>query len=67
MKTPRRTVQSASTYEDLKKTESHPEDPLHVREEAIQDTKKVLKGWIPNAKDDDWGLDVLVDPKKRKR
>lgn len=67
LKTPRRTVQSASTYEDLKKTESHPEDPLHVREEAIQDTKKVLKGWVPNAKDDDWGLDVLVDPKKRKR
>ncbi|KAJ5309738.1 uncharacterized protein N7443_002199 [Penicillium atrosanguineum] len=67
LETPRRTIQHLKTYEDLKRIGDRLEDPLRVREEATQDAKKVLKGWLPNAKDDSWGLDVLVDPKKRKR
>lgn len=62
-----RRVQQAGTYEELKRAGSDPTDPLRVREEAKRDAKRVLKGWIPNAGDEDWGLDVLVDPKKRKR
>lgn len=67
LETPRQRIQHLKTYEDLKRIGDRLDDPLRVREEAIRDAKKVLKGWIPNAKDDDWGLDVLADPKKRKR
>ncbi|KAJ6119529.1 hypothetical protein N7523_003809 [Penicillium sp. IBT 18751x] len=67
LKSPRKNIQHVKTYEDLKRVGDRLEDPLRVREEAIREAKNVLKGWIPNAKDDDWGLDVLVDPKKRKR
>lgn len=60
-------VHQARTYEKLKQAGSDETDSLHVRREAILDTKQVLKGWIPNAGDEDWGLDVLNDPKKRER
>lgn len=60
-------VQRASTYKELKQASSDKTDPLRVREEAIRDARQVLKGWVPNAGDEDWGLDVLNDPKKRKR
>ncbi|KAJ5587003.1 uncharacterized protein N7459_002768 [Penicillium hispanicum] len=60
-------IQSVATYDELKRTEIGMTDPLRVRKEAIQDAKEVLKGWIPNARDENWGLDVLIDPKKRKR
>lgn len=65
--TPLRAIQYANTYEDLKRAGGHLEDPVRVREEAIRGAKEVLKGWIPNTGDESWGLDVLSDPKKRKR
>ncbi|OQE46575.1 hypothetical protein PENCOP_c001G07289 [Penicillium coprophilum] len=55
-----------TTYQDFKNPSSL-EDPLHIRMQAIGDAKLVLKGWVPNSGDEYWGLDVLVDPKKRKR
>ncbi|KAF7521953.1 hypothetical protein PCG10_007734 [Penicillium crustosum] len=54
------------TYQDFK-TPSSLEDPLQIRMQAIKDAKLVLKGWVANSGDESWGLDVLVDPKKRKR
>lgn len=59
-------IQAASTYEDLKRAGNDAVDPLRVRAEAIQDAKKVLKGWVPNTGDESWGLDVLSCSKKRK-
>ncbi|CAI7598267.1 unnamed protein product [Penicillium glandicola] len=55
-----------TTYQDFKNPSSL-EDPLQIRMQAIGDAKLVLTGWMPNAGDESWGLDVLVDPKKRKR
>ncbi|KAI2681803.1 hypothetical protein DTO013E5_1566 [Penicillium roqueforti] len=55
-----------TTYQDFKNP-TRLGDPLQIRMQAIRDAKVVLKGWIPNAGDESWGLDVLVDPKKRKR
>jgi tRNA-specific adenosine deaminase 1 len=51
----------ASTYYDFKQAS------LGARSDAIHNARKTLKGWIRNTGDEDWGLDVLVDPKKRKR
>ena len=56
-----REVLDSSTYSEFKVGASG------VREQAIQDARKVLKGWIPNTGDEEWGLDVLIDPKKQKR
>ncbi|OQD87199.1 hypothetical protein PENANT_c006G06242 [Penicillium antarcticum] len=53
-------------YQDLKQAIDS-KDPLHIRIQAIKDAKQVLKGWAPNSGDESWGLDVLVDQKKRKR
>jgi tRNA-specific adenosine deaminase 1 len=53
------------SYIDFKEP-SGLEDPLSIRIQAISDAKRVLKGWIPNAGDETWDLDVLIDPKKRK-
>lgn len=61
-----RRISQASTYEELKKPGSDRADPLRVREEAMREAKSVLKGWIPNTGDERWGLEVLVNPKKRK-
>jgi tRNA-specific adenosine deaminase 1 len=55
-----------NTYQEFKKP-SGLEDPLSIRVQAIRDARAVLKGWQPNMGDESWGLDVLVDPKKRKR
>ncbi|OGE58106.1 hypothetical protein PENARI_c001G10454 [Penicillium arizonense] len=64
--TSQRTESGIAIYQGLK----HPidsKDPLHIRMQAIKDAKQVLKGWMPNSGDENWGLDVLVDQKKRKR
>lgn len=60
-------VQQASTYEELKRAGNERTNPLRVRGEALRDARAVLKGWVRNAGDEGWGLDVLIDPKKRKR
>lgn len=64
--TSQRTEPGIAIYRELK----HPidsKDPLHIRIQAIKDAKQVLKGWMPNSGDENWGLNVLVDQKKRKR
>ncbi|KGO71809.1 Adenosine deaminase/editase [Penicillium italicum] len=55
-----------TTYQEFKNP-SHLKDPLQIRKQAIGDAKLVLKGWMANVGDESWGLDVLIDPKKRKR
>ncbi|KAJ5656729.1 hypothetical protein N7507_008679 [Penicillium longicatenatum] len=64
---PPQDTQKATTYQDLKQSRDKVLGPHRPREEAIRDAREVLKGWIRNVGDEDWGLDVLVDPKKRKR
>ncbi|KAF3394290.1 hypothetical protein F1880_005189 [Penicillium rolfsii] len=59
-------VKDAGSYEDFKRSGGDVTDPLHIRQQAMHDAKKVLKGWVPNAGDAGWNLDVLVDSKKRK-
>jgi tRNA-specific adenosine deaminase 1 len=59
-------IKNAISYQDFKRTGDNATNPLHIRQEAIHDAKKVLKGWVPNAGDEGWSLDVLVDSKKRK-
>lgn len=54
------------TYGEFKEPNGK-KDPSSIRMQAIRDAKQVLKGWMPNSGDEDWGLDVLVDCKKRKR
>lgn len=60
-------IQLASTYEELKRPGIDMACPLRVREEAMREAKSVLKGWVPNTGDEDWGLDVLVDLKNQKK
>ncbi|KAJ5678937.1 Adenosine deaminase/editase [Penicillium macrosclerotiorum] len=60
-------ILTANTYEEFKRAGNDITDPIRFREEAVQDAKKVLKGWISNTGDEGWGLDVLLDSKKRKR
>lgn len=64
--TSQRRVQQARTYEELKRTGRDEMDPLCIRREAILDARLVLKGWVPNVGDEDWGLDVLGDSMGRK-
>lgn len=59
-------IPGTTTYQDFKNPSSL-EDPLQIRMQAIRDAKLVLRGWVANSGDETWGLDVLVDPKKRKR
>lgn len=59
-------IPDITTYQDFKSPSSL-EDPLQIRMQAIRDAKLVLRGWMANSGDESWGLDVLVDPKKRKR
>lgn len=66
-KCPLEDTQEANTYQDLKRARDKASGPLQPREEAIRGAREVLNGWIRNTGDEDWGLDVLVDPKKRKR
>lgn len=62
----RRRILQATTYNEFKGL-LRSGDWAKARNDAIRDAKRVLKGWIPNSGDEDWGLDVLVDSKKRKR
>ncbi|KAJ5818144.1 hypothetical protein N7474_003735 [Penicillium riverlandense] len=62
----KRCTDEVMTYRDLKRGGTDLADPLRVRGQAVWDTKQVLKGWIPNAGDESWGLDVLEDPKRPK-
>lgn len=54
------------TYGEFKGSSSGG-DSSSIRMQAIRDARLVLKGWTPNAGDEAWGLDVLIDSKKRKR
>jgi tRNA-specific adenosine deaminase 1 len=60
-------LSAASTYEQFKKTPVVLTPSVKARKDAIREAKEALKGWIPNEGDEQWGLDVLIDPKKRKR
>ncbi|KAL3495445.1 adenosine deaminase/editase [Aspergillus germanicus] len=59
-------VLQASTYREFKEA-ADPTEIIRARRSAIQSAREVLAGWVPNSGDEDWGLDVLVDTKKRKR
>ncbi|KAJ6036574.1 hypothetical protein N7540_000853 [Penicillium herquei] len=58
-------LQNTTTYQGIKYNTASA--PLRVRREAIRDAREALKGWATNFGDENWGLDVLVDAKKRKR
>ncbi|KAF7176834.1 hypothetical protein CNMCM7691_003994 [Aspergillus felis] len=58
---------AASTYEQFKKTPVALTSSVRARKDAVREAKEALKGWISNEGDEQWGLDVLIDPKKRKR
>ncbi|GIK02447.1 hypothetical protein Aspvir_006502 [Aspergillus viridinutans] len=58
---------AASTYEQFKKTPVALPPSVKARKDAVREAKDALKGWIPNEGDEQWGLDILIDPKKRKR
>ncbi|GFG21657.1 tRNA-specific adenosine deaminase 1 [Aspergillus udagawae] len=60
-------LSAASTYEQFKKTPVVLTPSVKTRKDAIREAKEALKGWIPNEGDEQWGLDVLTDPRKRKR
>ncbi|KAI9045729.1 tRNA-specific adenosine deaminase [Aspergillus affinis] len=60
-------IVEAATYREFKKTPAAETAAITARKLAIQEAKRVLGGWVSNADDAGWGLDVLVDPKKRKR
>jgi tRNA-specific adenosine deaminase 1 len=57
----------STTYDEFKRAIGGSTDPNQVRVDAMNDAKAVLKGWVPNSGDENWGLDVLIDPQKRKR
>jgi tRNA-specific adenosine deaminase 1 len=59
-------VLQASTYREFKEA-AGPTEIIRARRSAIQSAREVLAGWVPNSGDEDWGLDVLIDTKKRKR
>ncbi|CEL09144.1 hypothetical protein ASPCAL12284 [Aspergillus calidoustus] len=58
-------VLQTSTYREFK--EADLTETIRARRSAIQSAREVLAGWVPNSGDEAWGLDVLVDTKKRKR
>ncbi|KAJ5713727.1 uncharacterized protein N7483_010908 [Penicillium malachiteum] len=58
-------LKNTTTYQSIKYNIASA--PLRVRREAIRDAREALKGWAPNFGDENWGLDVLIDAKKRKR
>lgn len=62
----RKRICSAATYEDLKRSFPISAESIRMREKAIQDAKDVLRGWLANRGDEDWGLEVLLDRKKRR-
>lgn len=60
-------VLGASAYDGFKGVPEYVGGAVKARGQAIRDAREVLKGWVPNAGDEEWGLDVLIDPKKQKR
>ncbi|BAE54835.1 unnamed protein product [Aspergillus oryzae RIB40] len=60
-------IADASTYREFKKEPTVLTESLEARRSAIREARRVLSGWIPNLGDENWGLEVLIDPKKRKR
>ncbi|KAB8208196.1 adenosine deaminase/editase [Aspergillus parasiticus] len=60
-------IAEASTYREFKKEPTVLTESLEARRSAIREARRVLSGWIPNPGDENWGLEVLIDPKKRKR
>lgn len=62
-----RHVVQSTTYDEFKRAIVSSTDPNQVRADAMNDAKAVLKGWVANSGDENWGLDVLIDPQKRKR
>ncbi|GKZ37965.1 hypothetical protein AbraIFM66950_009828 [Aspergillus brasiliensis] len=59
-------VVRAASYKDFKRAvlETH---VGKARERAMLEAKKVLVPWVPNDADNEWGLEVLVDNKGKKR
>ncbi|PLB42004.1 tRNA-specific adenosine deaminase [Aspergillus candidus] len=62
-----RQVIEASSYQDLKKDAAVSIQSAMIRQRAIQDAKTVLMPWIPNDRDEAWGLEVLSDTESKKR
>ncbi|PKY04244.1 hypothetical protein P168DRAFT_235879 [Aspergillus campestris IBT 28561] len=64
-----RQVIEASSYQALKEDAAVSIQSAMIRQRAIQDAKTVLVPWVPNIRDEAWGLEVLSDTgsKKRKR
>lgn len=60
-----RQVAEASSYQEFKKTAPVVTESISARKRAIQDTKSVLGGWVPNSGDEYWDLSVLVNPPKK--
>ncbi|KAB8236362.1 tRNA-specific adenosine deaminase [Aspergillus alliaceus] len=60
-------IAEAQTYREFKKEPAVLTESLKARRIAILDAKNILRGWAPNPGDESWGLEVLIDPKKRKR
>lgn len=55
----------ASTYEGFKGVSGALVESARMRKVAIAEARGVLGGWVPNAGDERWGLEVLVDPPKK--
>lgn len=62
-----RDVLGAGTYDEFKSVPEYVGGIVRARRQAIKDAREMLKGWVPNSGDEEWGLDVLIDPKKQKR
>ncbi|KAE8156978.1 putative tRNA-specific adenosine deaminase [Aspergillus tamarii] len=60
-------IAGAPTYREFKKEPTVLTESLEARRSAIREARRVLSGWVPNPGDENWGLEVLIDPKKRKR
>lgn len=60
-------ISQASTYQEFKGMEGDMALLTRWRGQAIKDARQVLKGWVPNSGDEEFGLDVLIDPKRQKR
>lgn len=59
-------ILEATSYEQFKRAPKMSTDLIRLREQAMQDAKRVLQGWIPNRGDEEWGVEVLIDPGKKK-
>lgn len=60
-------AQPPPTYQEQKGNPCGSSSSSQVRRKAIQDARESLNGWAPNVGDESWSLDVLMEPKKRKR